>query len=415
MRGTQDIIPPEVYKWQYVEKTFFETFENYGYSSIRTPIFEGTDLFRRAVGEDTDITTKEMYTFTDRGGRSITLRPENTASVVRAYLENGMHRIGGIVRLYYAGPMFRYEKPQAGRYRQFHQVGLEAIGSMNPALDVEVIDVVMSALEELGFEGLVVKLNSVGCRKCRSSYRGKLIEALKGLTGDLCEDCRERMERNPLRVFDCKRCIEVKGRLPTISANLCGECGDHFERVTMGLESLGRSFDRDEQLVRGLDYYTKTTFEIVHGSLGAQNALCGGGRYDDLVEECGGPPTPAVGFSAGLERIVSVLPPESAALREAERGPDFYVVCLDEEASVRALELTRELRRAGRAVVDFSLRALKRQLKSAERSGARIAVIVDSSLPGKVRCKELASREQVEIPDADLGAYASGVASGGKE
>ncbi|MEJ2721074.1 MAG: HisS family protein, partial [bacterium] len=237
----------------------------------------------------------EMYKFLDRVGRSITLRPENTAAVIRAYLENGLHRRGGTTRLCYTGPMFRYDRPQAGRYRQFHQVGSEVIGSLNPIYDVETIDVVMTALEALGFEELSVKLNSVGCPVCRKTYTAVLKADLVRLRDRLCEDCGERALKNPLRVFDCKRCEEVKHELPTITEYLCEDCSKHFEKVKTNLDAIDRRYELDPTLVRGLDYYTRTTFEILHGSLGAQNALCGGGRYDDLVEQCGGPPTPAPG------------------------------------------------------------------------------------------------------------------------
>jgi len=404
-RGTQDIIPPETSKWRHVEEVFTSVFESCGYKGIRTPIFEMTELFERAVGEDTDIITKEMYTFSDRGGRSLTLRPENTASVVRAYLENGMHRLGGIIRLYYGGPMFRYEKPQAGRFRQFHQVGVEAIGSRNALVDVEIMDIVLAALEKLGFKGLSVKINSVGCSKCRPVYRKKLRSALQDLVGELCNDCSGRLDKNPLRIFDCKRCVDIKARLPEITAHLCGECSEHFDRVTAGLQKLGRLFDRDPLLVRGLDYYTKTTFEIIHTSLGAQNALCGGGRYDDLIEECGGPPTPAVGFSAGLERIISVLPKESTEAASLAGSPEFYVVCADDQSSIRALEIARILRRTGGTVADLSLRSMKKQMRGAEKTGARFAVIVQNDPPGSVQCRDLAAREQQELRDDELETY----------
>jgi histidyl-tRNA synthetase len=402
LRGTQDIVPPTSDIWRSVENTFERAFVRFGYSGIRTPIFERTELFQRAVGETTDIITKEMYTFDDRGGRSMTLRPENTASVVRAYLENGMHRLGGIVRLHYCGPMFRYERPQAGRYRQFHQVGAEAIGSMNPALDVEIMDVVMSSLGELGFGGLSIKVNSVGCSGCRAEYREILLDALLRFKDTLCPDCNDRLDKNPLRVFDCKKCEEIKPSLPAISSYLCEECESHFAAVKRGIEVVGWPYELDDQLVRGLDYYTKTTFEIIHGDLGAQNALCGGGRYDNLVEEFGGPPTPAVGFSAGLERIISVLPAGSPALEEKQSAPDFFIVCADDESSSRALAVAKELRTLGTAVIDFSNRALKKQLKSAEKCCAGAAVLVDSASPGALIWKDMERREQYEVADTDL-------------
>jgi histidyl-tRNA synthetase len=401
-RGTQDIIAPDIYLWREVEETFDRTFERYGYEPIRTPIFEHTDVFIRSVGEATDIVSKEMYTFEDRGGRSLTLRPENTAAVIRAYLENGLHRRGGITRLCYTGAMFRYDRPQAGRYRQFHQVGLEAIGSGNPAVDAETIDVVIAALEALGFDSLTVKVNSVGCAACRKPYGDFLRRDLERLRERLCEDCGERAVKNPMRVFDCKKCEDVKGELPSISDHLCAACADHFARVKGYLDLLGRRYEVDPRLVRGLDYYTRTTFEILHGSLGAQNALCGGGRYDELVEQCGGPPTPAVGFSAGLERIISVLPQGSPARRSGRRAPDFYVVCADEEAAPRAVAAAGKLRALGTVEVDASMRAIKTQLRQAEKIGARVAVIAESGSPAVLKWRDMAKREQLDVEDGRL-------------
>jgi len=295
-RGTQDIIPPEIDKWRFVENTFQTTLERYGYRGIRTPMFESTELFVRAVGEDTDIISKEMYTFTDRGGRSLTLRPENTASVIRAYLENGMHRWGGIQRLYYIGPMFRYDRPQAGRYRQFHQVGAEAIGSINPAVDVELIQVVVAAFESLGFDRVDLKLNTVGSAASRGPYRELLRDAIEGLGDDeVSQSALDRYRKNPLRIFDSKDYGEaMKKRLPVITDHLPREEMDHYARVKELLQAAGVAYDEDPYLVRGLDYYTKTVFEVYHEEHGAQSALCGGGRYDDLVEQCGGPATPAI-------------------------------------------------------------------------------------------------------------------------
>jgi histidyl-tRNA synthetase len=399
-------MPPDVYVWQHVEATFSETFSKFAYEPMRTPVFESTDLFLRSVGEGTDIVSKEMYTFEDRGGRSLTLRPENTAAAMRAYLEAGMHRRGGVTRLCYIGPMFRYDRPQAGRYRQFHQVGAEAVGSLNPILDVEIIDVVMAGLDALGFDGLSVKLNSVGCKVCRGPYTEVLKQALADKKDCLCDDCAERADSNPLRVFDCKRCDDIKHELPPISEHLCEECRDHFASVKSLLEAAGRRYEEDPQLVRGLDYYTKTTFEILHGSLGAQNALCGGGRYDDLVEECGGPPTPAVGFSAGIERIIGVLPDADGCAAASKPVTDFYVIVNGEQSAARALKAAGVLRRLGNVYVDASMRALKKQLKGAEQAGARYAVIVDSSDPERVKWKDMNARTQIDVNDPDLEALA---------
>jgi histidyl-tRNA synthetase len=407
-------MPPEVFTWRYVEGVFDSTLSRFGYDPLRTPIFESTDLFLRSVGEGSDIVSKEMYTFEDRGGRSLTLRPENTAAVIRAYLDAGMHRVAGVTRLSYNGPMFRYDRPQAGRYRQFHQVGAEAIGSMSPMLDVETIDLVMTSLEGLGFAELQVKLNSVGCSVCRGRYVSILSEALEEHMDSLCADCKSRAAKNPLRVFDCKRDVEVKKRLPAIVDHLCDECESHFGVVRSLLEGIGRSFDEDPQLVRGLDYYTKTTFEILHGSFGAQNALCGGGRYDELVALCGGPSTPAVGFSAGLERIISVLPDKMTSSR-SRPVTDFYVVCVDTDSARRSLKAAGILRAYGNVEVDASARALKTQLKSAEKKGARVAVIVDAESPDQVKWKDMETRTQVAVEDSRLGSFAKQTVPEGSE
>jgi len=399
-RGTQDIIPPEVDIWREVEGVFAETFERYGYRWIRTPIIESTDLFVRAVGEGSDIVSKEMYTFEDRGGRSLTLRPENTASVIRAYLENGMHRWGGVQRLCYAGPMFRYDRPQAGRYRQFHQVGAEAIGSDNPAIDAELIALVVDAFARLGFDGIDVRLNSLGASRSRGPYRKVLLDAIAELGSRIDPDSLARFQGNPMRIFDSKEYGDaLKRELPVISAHLAAEDGDHFARVKELLGAANIQFTEDPYLVRGLDYYTRTVFEIYYGSYGAQSALCGGGRYDDLVEECGGAPTPAIGFSAGLERIISAL-----AARETPVGRGaairYYVVCAPGTES-RALSLGAALRARGATEVDFSGRSRKKQLQAAEKSGARFAVILDEGAES-LTVRDLAAHRDTELTEAKL-------------
>jgi histidyl-tRNA synthetase len=394
-RGTHDVTPAEVGRWLAVEGVFQRAFERFGYRGMRTPIFESTDLFVRAVGEQSDIVTKEMYTFTDRGGRSLTLRPENTASVIRAYLENGMHRWGGIQRLWYAGPMFRYDRPQAGRYREFHQVGAEAIGSASPALDAEIIQLVVEALAELGFAGLDVRLNSVGTEASRVRYRGVLLEAIESLSAELAPEALARYRQNPLRIFDSKEYgTTLKQRLPLISQYLVDEDRAHFERVKELLASLHVSFTEDVHLVRGLDYYTRTVFEVYHGAHGAQSALCGGGRYDTLVAEFGGPDTPAIGMSAGLERIVEALPATSEANEVA--GPRYYVVCVGAGAEARALEAARVLRAFGSVELDVSGRSKKTQLEAAAKKKARVAVLVEAS-SDQVVWHDLAQREEVRV------------------
>lgn len=408
-RGTNDLFGERIELWLGVEEMLTGVMKRYGYSEIRTPIFEMTDLFIRTVGEGTDIVTKEMYTFTDKKGRSMTLRPENTAPVMRAFLENGMHRRGGITRFYYIGPMFRYDRPQAGRYRQFNQIGAEAIGTADPAVDAEIIDLSLALYRVLGFPPLDVRINSVGCPVCRPGYKKVLQEHLRGLEGDLCRACCERAVTNPLRIFDCKECAEVKEHLPVITGHLCEECATHFEKLKALLDSLGIAYTLDPLLVRGLDYYTKTAFEIIHPGLGAQNALCGGGRYDGLAEDCGGDPLPAVGFSAGMERLMEILPEETISTL---RGGvvDVYIVLLDESLAGSALIRARELRESGLNVtVDFSGRSIRKQFKGASESGASHVVVVgpDEAASGTATVKNMRTGEQEGVPFAGLGAYFS--------
>ena len=403
-RGTHDITPLEIARWQRVEHAFQRAFERYGYRGIRTPIFESTDLFVRAVGAQSDIVTKEMYTFIDRGGRSLTLRPENTASVIRAYLENGMHRWGGIQRLCYEGPMFRYDRPQAGRYRQFHQVGAEAIGSASPALDVEIIQLVVEALRELGFSDVDVRVNSVGTEASRVRYRQVLLDAIEARRADLTEDALARYRQNPLRIFDAKEYSEsFKEQLPRISDYLVDDDRAHFDRVQNMLAAVAVPFMHDVQLVRGLDYYTRTVFEVYCGERGAQSALCGGGRYDTLVAECGGPDTPAIGMSAGLERIVEALPPTSRVPEDV--GPRYYVVCAAADAETRALQAARILREFGSVELDVSGRSVKTQLEAAGKKKARVAVVVDAASP-EVAYHDLTARTDAKVAFAALREFA---------
>ena len=287
-RGTQDLFGDDMVRWRWVEDKLARLAASYGYSEIRTPIFEMSDLFIRTVGEATDIVTKEMYAFKDRKGRDLTLRPENTAPVMRAFIENGLQRSGGVSRFFYIGPMFRYDRPQAGRYRQFHQFGAEAIGSDNPAVDAEIIDLSLKIYRTFEFQGLEVRLNSVGCSACRPAYRQILKSSLENLRDELCDDCSQRFAINPMRIFDCKECGPVKENLPVMTDHLCAECSEHFASLQRILGEMGISFVHDPLLVRGLDYYTRTAFEILHPGLGGQNALCGGGRYDGLAEDCRG-------------------------------------------------------------------------------------------------------------------------------
>ncbi|HPZ65730.1 MAG TPA: histidine--tRNA ligase, partial [Bacillota bacterium] len=305
-RGTRDILPDEASRWEFLENSFRERCRLYGFQEIRTPIFEHTELFVRSVGESSDIVSKEMYTFHDRSGRSLTLRPEGTAAVVRAYLENGLHEKPHPVKLYYFGPMFRYDRPQAGRYRQFHQFGLELFGSPQPSADVEIMALSYDMLRSLPLPEFRLELNSVGCRECRPGYRERLREYLRFREEELCPDCSRRYRENPLRVLDCKKpeCKDLSAGAPLLTQSLCPQCAGHLARVRELLERLELPYVLNPRLVRGLDYYTRTAFEFVAPELGAQASLGGGGRYDALVEECGGPPTPGVGVAFGLERII---------------------------------------------------------------------------------------------------------------
>ncbi len=402
-RGTQDVLPEQATRWQTVERSMRCTLEAYGYGEIRTPLFEDTQLFVRGVGSDTDIVQKEMYTFEDRKGRSLTLRPEGTAAVVRAYLENHMGREAGVRRLYYFGPMYRYDRPQAGRYREFFQVGAEAIGSGEPEQDVELIELMMCMLADLGLEGLRVEVNSVGHPGCRRVYEDVLRAALQDAKGELCDTCVGRTTENPLRVFDCKNesCRRVAERLPVLRAHLCDDCEAHHARVMRALDALGIEHRENPHIVRGLDYYTRTAFEVHDPALGAQSALGGGGRYDGLVEACGGPSTPAVGFSAGIERILHAL--ERTREAQSVASAPVWVLPLGEATRIEALRLARELRRHVPAAVDLSGRSLKAQLRGADRAGARVAVIVgdDELAAGTILVRRMREGEQDSVARAE--------------
>lgn len=401
-RGTKDILPDTVGDWNYVEGEIRELCRRFGYSEIRTPIFEHTELFQRGIGEGTDVVDKEMYTFTDRGERSITLRPENTASAVRAYLQNKLYAQSNLVKLFYIGSMFRYDRPQAGRMREFHQFGVEALGEANPAVDAEVILLAMNLLEGLGLKDLELSINSVGCPKCRSKYRTMLQDFFRDKLEDLCEDCRSRFERSPLRILDCKKDSDkpYMADAPKITDCLCEECAGHFAKLKELLTSAGVSFTHDPRLVRGLDYYTKTAFEIKYPPLGAQSAVAGGGRYDGLIEEMGGNPTPAVGFATGLERLLLALESQSL-LPEKNRSVDAYVVALGETAQAEGFKLLNSLRQQGlSAAMDFAGRSMKAQMKQANKLGAKYSVILgeDEIAEGVVMLRSMEDSSQAKVP-----------------
>ena len=405
-RGTKDILPDSVGDWNYVEGEIRELCRRFGYSEIRTPIFEHTELFQRGIGEGTDVVDKEMYTFTDRGDRSITLRPENTASAVRAYLQDKLYAESNLVKLFYIGSMFRYDRPQAGRMREFHQFGVEALGEANPAVDAEVILLAMSLLEGLGLKDLELSINSVGCPKCRSKYRTMLQDFFRDKLDDLCEDCRSRFDRSPLRILDCKKDSDkpYMADAPKITDCLCDECSDHFAKLKEHLANAGISFQHDPRLVRGLDYYTKTAFEIKYPPLGAQSAVAGGGRYDGLIEEMGGSPTPAVGFATGLERLLLALESQNL-LPEKNRSVDAYVVALGEAAQSEGFKLLNNLRKAGlSAAMDFAGRSMKAQMKQANKLGARYALILgdDEIAEGVVMLRSMSDSQQEKVALAEV-------------
>ncbi|WP_196599529.1 histidine--tRNA ligase [Pectinatus frisingensis] len=401
-RGTKDILPGTVHEWRYLEEKIRRLCTVFGFEEIRTPMFEHTELFLRGIGETTDVVEKEMYTFSDRSGRSITLRPENTASAVRAYLQNKLYADGNITKLFYIGSMFRYDKPQAGRYREFHQFGVEAIGEQNPLIDAEVIKLGASLLNQIGLNDIKLKINSVGCPKCRPVYRKKLQAFFKDKFDELCEDCQSRFNRNPLRILDCKNphCRELSIGAPAITDSLCDECSEHFAQLQRHLTAIGVEYALDPRLVRGLDYYTKTAFEFKYTPLGAQSAVLGGGRYDGLIEECGGAPTPAVGFATGLERILLAL--ETQHLLPAQKNTcDVFIVAMGENATQPAFKLLHQLRDSNIAAsMDYAGRSMKSQMKQANKSGAKYTVIIgDDELSKNIASvRNMKDSEQMEIP-----------------
>lgn len=377
-RGTKDILPDKVGDWLYLEKLIRGLCGQFGYREIRTPIFEHTELFQRGIGDTTDVVEKEMYSFTDRGNRSITLRPENTAAVVRSYLENKLYADTNLCKLFYIGSMFRYDRPQAGRYREFHQFGVEALGEENPAVDAEVISLAVQFLQSLGLRDIKLLLNSVGCPHCRPVYREKLKEFFAPVVDEMCDDCRSRYDRNPMRLLDCKnpKDKELAEGAPAITDCLCDDCRSHFEKVQEYLTAAGIEFELDPGLVRGLDYYTKTAFELKYVPLGAQSAVLGGGRYDGLIEECGGKPTPAVGFATGLERVLLALEMQNLLPKNEDRT-DVFIVALGDKVQTKAFAILADLHRRGfKAMMDFAGRSMKAQMKQANKANAAFTVIL---------------------------------------
>lgn len=399
-KGTKDILPQEVESWHNLEAKALELFTNYGYKEIRTPIFEATELFARGVGDTTDIVNKEMYTF-EKSDRSITLRPENTAGVVRAFIENGMSRLPMPVKLWYKGPMFRYERPQAGRQRQFHQIGVELFGISAPTADAEAILLATEYLKSLGLNDLTVEINSLGCPECREAYKKRIKEVLKPEFDKLCDDCKSRYEKNPLRLLDCKveTCKEIFEK-PEIKAVIqsdfiCGECAEHYNTLKEYLHSANVKFEENKLLVRGLDYYNRTVFEIKSNNLGSQNAVCGGGRYDSLVKNLGGDDTPAVGWAMGMERLNSLLP---------EKEPKKLEAFIVSNNMPEALKLAQELRSHGVSVeFDLANKKFNKQLEKASKCADYAIFLGDDEIKnGTITVKNLSNANQKTIDKKDL-------------
>ncbi|MCQ2561638.1 MAG: histidine--tRNA ligase [Clostridia bacterium] len=399
-KGTKDIVPSESYKWQWIEKRFRETAAKYGYREFRTPIFEHTELFARGIGDTTDVVQKEMYTF-EIAERSLTLKPEGTAGVARSYIENKMSGEPLPGKYFYITPCFRYEKMQKGRQRQFHQFGIECFGSKNMMADAEVIAMGWDVLTGLGITGLSLRINSIGCPNCRKEYRKALQDFLRPNYDKFCDTCKGRFEKNPMRILDCKspECQKYVQGAPRMLDYLCDECKDAFEDLKSNLDAMGIPYEVDPGIVRGLDYYTKTAFEFVSSDLGAQSTVCGGGRYDHLVEELGGPDTPAVGFGMGIERLLLILEAKGIEIPKPE-GADVFIATMGDRAKKEGLKLVVDLRKKGLSVVtDVMERGLKAQLKYADRSGAAYTVVIgdDELDKGVVALRDMKNSTQKEV------------------
>ncbi len=406
-RGTQDILPGQSYRWRFLEDLVTEVSALYGFRQIRFPTFEHTELFTRSVGDTTDVVQKEMYTFTVNGTeRSITLRPEGTAGTMRAVLERGLLNEALPLKLNYITSCFRYEKPQAGRLREFHQFGVEMIGAASPAADAEVIGVADEIFRTLGVKGLELQINSIGCPECRAKYHAALKAYFERYRDQLCETCLTRLEKNPMRILDCKSpvCSEIAKDAPVMLDFLCGECSSHFESLQARLKGMGIGFTINPKIVRGLDYYTKTVFEFVSNDLGAQSTVCGGGRYDGLIEQLGGPKTPGLGFGMGLERLLLVLEAQGIEIPE-ERPCELYIANIGEAAGLKAGELTNALRREGFFVECDSMgRSLKAQMKYADKIGARMSMVLgdDELANSRAKVKNMATGEVRELGFEEL-------------
>lgn len=401
IKGTKDVLPNESYKNQYIEATCFGVAENFGYKEMRTPVFEHTELFQRGVGDTTDVVQKEMYTFDDKGGRSITLRPEGTAGAARAFLENGLSNEALPQKICYLTSCYRYEKPQAGRLREFHQFGIECFGATSPLADAEMISLAKQIFDELGVKDLHLELNSIGCPECRAEYHKALKEYFSQYKDKLCDTCNDRLERNPMRILDCKSpvCSEIAKGAPVVLDYLCDECREHFQKVKSYLDAANIEYIVNPQIVRGLDYYTKTVFEFVSDAIGSQGTVCGGGRYDGLLEELGGQHTPSLGFAMGLERLQLVMEAQECNFPEPSR-PDLFIVAMGEKATLKAVEIAKDMRDEGFSVVyDLNGRSLRAQMKYADKLGAKFNVVIgDNEVENKVvTLKDMATGESSEI------------------
>lgn len=409
IKGTKDVLPKDVHKNQYIEATALDIASKFGYKEIRTPVFEHTELFQRGVGDTTDVVQKEMYTFDDKGGRSITLRPEGTSGAVRSYLENGLCNEALPQKVCYLTSCYRYEKPQAGRLREFHQFGVECFGSASPLADAEIIALAKSLFDTLGVKDLSLEINSIGCPTCRAEYHKALKEYFSSRKDGLCDTCKSRLDRNPMRILDCKSpiCHEIAEGAPVVIDYLCDECKEHFENVQKYLKAQNIEYTINPQIVRGLDYYTKTVFEFVSNSIGAQGTVCGGGRYDGLVEELGGQHTPSLGCAIGIERLMLLMEAQGCEFPEAEK-PDLFIVALGEKATLKAVEIAKDMREEGfSALLDLNQRSVRAQMKYADKLGAKFNVVIgDNEVAAKTaKLKNMQTGEETEI---NLDTFVSG-------
>ncbi len=408
-RGTRDTLPSQIYKWHHVENKIRKLCSCYGYREIRTPVFEHTELFERGVGGTTDIVQKEMYTFTDKGNRSLTLKPEGTASVVRAFIEHKLYADTLPLKMYYLSPVFRYERPQAGRLREHHQFGVEAFGSQSTSVDTEIIDLAMTLFNTLGINNLQLNINSIGCPKCRKDYNAALKAYLDNNKESLCGTCKDRLEKNPMRIIDCKepKCQTLVDKAPLILDYLCGECNSHFEELQHYLKTLDYSYVINPRIVRGLDYYTKTVFEIISNDIGAQGTVCGGGRYDGLIEECGGPSLPGVGFGLGLERLLMVMEHQGIEIPEPVYN-DVSIVSIGDEGYLKAFSLASRLRAAGVATeIDHMGKSIRAQFKKADKLGSRFCIIIgeEELLKSRFKVKNMLTGSEEEMDETSIIQY----------